>query len=192
MHRATSAQLYFNNPVLTIRHATVSDVELIRTLALQIWPKTYEKILDQKQIRYMMELMYSEEALREQIEKGAQFIIVYNAGFPIGFASYSEIESSVYKLHKIYVLHKQQGRGCGRFVIGQVIADIEPKGASVLRLNVNRYNAAKGFYEKLGFEVVGSEDVDIGNGYFMNDFVMEKRLQVGEGSSVLRENFQAN
>ena len=124
----------------------------------------------------MMKLMYSEEALREQMKKGHQFIIVYNAGVPIGFASYSEVEPAVYKLHKIYLLHKQQGRGTGRFVVEQIIRDIQPKGATTLRLNVNRQNPAKGFYEKLGFRVVHDEDINIGGGYFMNDHIMEKDL----------------
>ena len=176
LHRLTSYNLYKSIPVLTIRHASYDDIGLIRTLAMQIWPRTYEAILSPRQIRYMMELIYSPESLRRQMERGDHFIIVFNAGVPIGFAAYAEIEPSIYKLHKIYLLPKQQGRGSGRFVIDQVILDILPKGATILRLNVNRNNAARGFYEKLGFEVTGSEDIDIGEGYFMNDFVMERKL----------------
>jgi RsiW-degrading membrane proteinase PrsW (M82 family)/ribosomal protein S18 acetylase RimI-like enzyme len=176
LHRLTSKQLYTSVPVLTIRHASKSDVELIRTLSLQIWPKTYGQILSQHQIKYMMQKMYSEHALKQQMEEGHQFIIVYNLGVPIGFASYGEIEPSIYKLHKLYLLPRQQGRGSGKFVIEQVIIDIKPKGAVALRLNVNRDNQAKGFYEKLGFHVIRTEDIDIGNGYFMNDFVMERIL----------------
>ncbi|MFL5808622.1 MAG: GNAT family N-acetyltransferase, partial [Flavisolibacter sp.] len=176
MHRLTSSRLYMMHPVLTIRHASKEDIELVRTLALQIWPFTYARILSQQQIKYMMELMYSETAIENQMDERHQFIIVYNAGIPIGFAAYSEVEPTVYKLHKIYLLQKQHGRGSGKFVIEQIIQDIQPKGATALRLNVNRYNAAKGFYEKLGFEITGTEDIDIGDGYFMNDFTMEKKL----------------
>jgi len=42
---------------------------------------------------------------------------------------------------------------------------------------VNRQNNAKNFYEKLGFVVIKEEDIDIGNGYFMNDYVMEMMLR---------------
>ena len=101
---------------------------------------------------------------------------MYNAGVPIGFASYSEIEPSVYKLHKIYVLTIHQGRGTGRFIMEHIIADILPKGATALQLNVNRNNNAKRFYEKLGFQVIAEEDIDIGDGYFMNDYIMEKKI----------------
>jgi ribosomal protein S18 acetylase RimI-like enzyme len=176
LHRLTSSRLYKTTPVLTVRHASKHDIELIRTLALQVWPATYAKILSPQQIHYMMNLIYSHDALRQQMESHHQFIIVYNSGIPIGFAAYSEIEPAVYKLHKIYLLQRQQGRGSGKFVLDQVIGDIKPKGAIALRLNVNRYNPAKGFYEKLGFEVIRTEDIDIGNGYMMNDYVMERKV----------------
>jgi ribosomal protein S18 acetylase RimI-like enzyme len=94
----------------------------------------------------------------------------------VGFASFSEIEHTVYKLQKIYILHNQQGRGTGKFTIDQILSDIRPKGATALRLNVNRYNKAKTFYERLGFTVIKEEKIDIGNGYVMDDYVMEKQL----------------
>ena len=175
-HRLLSSNLHIAEPVLTIRHASIQDAGLIRTLALRIWPATYQEILSPAQIRYMLGEMYSTDALVKQICSGHHFIIVYNNAIPIGFASYSETNPSVYKLHKIYLLPRQQGRGSGRFVINQVINDIIPKGALLLQLNVNRNNSAKSFYEKLGFEVTGEEDIDIGRGYFMNDFVMEKKI----------------
>jgi ribosomal protein S18 acetylase RimI-like enzyme len=57
-----------------------------------------------------------------------------------------------------------------------LITAIKQKGATSLLLNVNRNNPTKGFYEKLGFTVIKEEDIDIGNGYFMNDYVMEKKV----------------
>ena len=82
----------------------------------------------------------------------------------------------LYKLHKIYALPDQQGKGIGKFIINYISGEIKPIGATALQLNVNRYNKAKGFYEKLGFKVIGEEDIDIGNGYLMNDYIMELGL----------------
>ena len=45
-----------------------------------------------------------------------------------------------------------------------------------LREDVGGLSAVRSFYEKLGFAVIKEEDIDIGNGYFMIDFVMEKKL----------------
>ena len=43
-------------------------------------------------------------------------------------------------------------------------------------LPVKSMPASVAFYEKLGFQIIKEEDVDIGNGYFMNDYIMEKLL----------------
>lgn len=175
-HRRLSHGLHRMKPVCTIRLAGESDIDLIRDLNSRVWPLTYEKILTRKQITYMMELMYSEGALQKQMRAGHQFIIVYNTGMPVGFASYSEVETGTYKLHKIYLLPNQQGKGTGRFTIEQILTDIRPKGATALQLQVNRNNKARTFYERLGFEVIREEKIDIGNGFFMDDYIMEKKL----------------
>lgn len=181
VHRLTSRQLFHARPELSIRKASGEDILLIRELSSQVWPQTYASMLSQEQIEYMMNLMYSEAALHQQMHDNHQFIIVYNAGIPIGFASYSEMEPTVYKLQKIYLLPLQQGRGTGRFVIESIVNDITPKGATALILNVNRNNTAREFYEKLGFKVIRIEDIDIGNGFFMNDYIMELKVNQEAG-----------
>jgi RsiW-degrading membrane proteinase PrsW (M82 family)/ribosomal protein S18 acetylase RimI-like enzyme len=175
-HQHTSQKLYKHSPVLTIRNAGSSDIPLIRTLARQIWPATYQAILSKGQVAYMMKLIYSEKALKEQMADGHQFIIVYNNAIPVGFASFSEVEPAIYKLQKIYLLPNQQGRGTGKFTIEQVISEIRPRGATALRLNVNRHNKAKTFYEKLGFTIISEVKIEIASGYYMDDYVMEKKL----------------
>ncbi len=162
--------------MLHIRKATVADVRLIRELTFKIWPQTYAAIISQPQIDYMLEMMYSETSLKNQMEEGSLFIIICDDAEPVGFASFQETEPAVYKLHKIYILSSQQGKGTGRFVIDYIINEIKQNDASALQLQVNRHNKARSFYEKLGFVVIEEADFDIGNGYFMNDYVMEKKL----------------
>ena len=159
-----------------ILKAGIEQIPLIRELTFRVWPQTYADILTQDQIDYMLELMYSEASLKKQIKAGSQFIIVYEDETPVGFAAYEETEPKIYKLHKIYILPSQQGKGTGRFVIDQIISEIKNKKATALQLQVNRYNNAKQFYEKLGFTVLYEADFDIGDGYFMNDYVMERKL----------------
>lgn len=159
-----------------IRNATVTDIPLIRELTYRVWPQTYASILSAEQIDYMLEMMYSAESLEKQIEEGCHFIIVYEKGNPAGFASYQEIKPRVWKLHKIYVLPGQQGKGTGKFLINHILSAVKKQNANALQLQVNLNNKAKYFYEKLGFAVIEIINLDIGNGYFMNDYVMEKQL----------------
>lgn len=162
--------------MLSIRNTTTADILLIRELTFKVWPQTYAAILSKEQVDYMLEMMYSEVSLQKQMADGCRFIIVYNEAQPVGFASYQEIKSSVFKLHKIYVLTSQQGKGTGRFLIDYIISDIQQKGATSLQLQVSRKNKARDFYEKLLFTVIDEKDFDIGNGYFMRDYIMEKKL----------------
>jgi RsiW-degrading membrane proteinase PrsW (M82 family)/ribosomal protein S18 acetylase RimI-like enzyme len=175
-HRKYSQQTYRPTQSMTIRGATPGDIPLIRDLTYKIWPQTYSSILSKEQIDYMLNQMYSESALQQQMQQNNEFVIVYDGKEPIGFASVGQTGPTTFKLHKLYVLPSQQGRGAGSFIIDQIIKVIKPRGATSLQLNVNRQNNAKDFYEKLGFLVTGQEDIDIGSGYFMNDYVMEKKV----------------
>lgn len=159
-----------------IVYATEKDIPLIRELTFKIWPQTYSAILPQGQIGYMLKMMYSEASLKKQMDEGAQFIIVNDGTVPVGFAAYQQMQNKIYKLHKIYVLSSQQGKGTGKYLINYIISSIKKEGAAALQLQVNRNNKAKGFYEKLGFNIIEEADFDIGNGYFMNDYVMEKKI----------------
>jgi len=160
-----------------IKKAGIDDIPLIRELTFRVWPQTYASILSQEQIDYMLEMMYSVNSLKDQMtEQECQFIIVYDAGNPVGFASYSEEDFKRWKINKIYVLQNQQGKGTGKYVINYIIEEIKKQNAVSLFLQVNRYNNAKTFYERLGFTEIDFINLDIGNGYFMNDYVMEKKL----------------
>lgn len=176
-HRVLSQQTFMPTESLRIRRAYENDIPLIRDLSLKIWPQTYSTILSPSQIDYMLDMMYSEKALQQQMKENHEFIIVNNGMEPVGFASFSLQEPGVYKLHKIYVMPQNQGKGTGKFVITEILKAIVRKGGKALQLNVNRNNRAITFYEKLGFTILREEDNDIGNGYQMNDYVMEKKLE---------------
>jgi len=161
-----------------IRQATINDVETIRTLAEEIWYDAYLSILTKEQLDYMLTEIYSTQKLTDQIENNLQtFILLVEDEQTVAFAAYSPREENVdiYKLHKLYCLPSTQGKGYGRVMINEVSNKVLEAGKSILELNVNRYNKAKNFYEKMGFTVAYEEDIAIGP-YFMNDYVMRKNL----------------
>jgi GNAT superfamily N-acetyltransferase len=160
---------------LSIRPGDLDDINTIGFLAQQIWPSTYGEILTNEQLQYMLNLFYSPAALRRQmVDERHQFLVVEQGEEAIGFAAWSDTEEQgIFKLHKLYVLPGVQGKGLGRSMLQFIFQDIRGEGAKALRLNVNRYNTARQFYERMGFHVIKEEDVPIGQGYFMNDYVME-------------------
>lgn len=137
-------------------------------------------MISQAQIEYMLNLMYSEASLRDQIEiKKYQFLILEVEGKPSGFAAYSkksEQEPGVFRLHKLYLLPTLHGRNLGKKLLVEVERRTKTEAGLMLELNVNRKNPAFHFYIKNNFKILREEDIDIGEGYYMNDYVMIKDL----------------
>lgn len=162
-----------------IRPATIADIDTIRQLATHIWWPTYSQIISAEQITYMLDNMYSENVIAKQIREGSQnYILLFANNLASGFASYGPRTENhkIIKLHKLYCLTNTKGLGYGKLLLGAVEDAIRNDNKSVLELNVNRHNPATGFYQKMGFEIVYSEDIDIGQGFWMNDYVMRKTL----------------
>lgn len=161
---------------LTIRPASFTDIEFIQRIAEKTWPEAYEVLLGKEQLAYMLDKFYSTSALEEQMRNRHYFFLALKDYEALGFASFSQVEKEIYKLQKLYVLPTEQKTGAGKALMNTVETVAKSMGAKKLQLNVNRKNIAKSFYEKNGFIVIKNEDIDIGSGYFMNDFVMQKDL----------------
>lgn len=162
----------------TIRTATIDDVETIRDIAEKTWWPTYGPLLEKEQISFMLGEIYSVEKISSQLENNTQsYLLLEEGGRPVAFAGYSprDEDAEIYKLHKLYCLPETQGKGYGKILIEAVTQKTLDAGKRTLDLNVNRYNKAKSFYEKMGFVVAYEEDIPIGK-YWMNDYVMRKQL----------------
>lgn len=165
---------------MKIIKATEEHIPVINKIAHGTWYIGYGEILSKAQIDYMLEMMYTPDSLLNQLNKGHIFFIIYDdhSGEYVGFISFEHDYKyqSKTKIHKLYVLPFYQGMGLGKLLMEAVEAEAIKKKNNGITLNMNRYNRALFFYKVLGFMIVGSEDIDIGNGYEMNDYIMEKDL----------------
>lgn len=164
---------------MRIIEATEDHIFIIQSLTKVVWPETFKSILSGEQIAYMMDMMYSTPALHSQMrEQNHHYILLEDNGEYMGFLSYEVNYKNVpvTKVHKIYVLPSGQGKGYGRLLI-EAARDIALKNQTKeLSLNVNRENKAIDFYKRVGFEIVRQEDIDIGDGFLMQDYVMNKKI----------------
>lgn len=163
--------------MITIRDCTAEDIPVIQNIAERTWWPVYTPILSVEQIRFMLDTIYGEQSLKNAMdEKSQHFILLTENDVAHGFASYGFRPGSpqICKLHKIYVLPETHGKGFGKMLIEEIKNRLIPQSVHTLELNVNRYNPAKSFYERLGFRIIKEEDIPIGP-YWMNDYVM--RLQ---------------
>lgn len=165
--------------MLKIRQLAKEELNKVQSIAHRTWPSTFANILSPEQIEYMLNWMYDLKMLESQLEKGHTFLLAEENGGELGFAGFelNYSQESKAKLHKIYLLPEAQGKGAGKALILEVAGRARKAGQKSLLLNVNKYNQkAIDFYLKMGFQEIYKEVIDIGNGYVMDDVVMELNL----------------
>lgn len=164
--------------MIHLEKITKNQLPIIKDLAYAIWPSTYGEILSSEQLNYMLDNFYSIENLENQMDKGQVFELLFEDSNIVGFVAYELNcnETGLLKTHKIYLLPETQGKGFGKFMIDEVIIIAKSNNQKGVFLNVNKYNKAKFFYEKLGFTITKDEVIDIGNNYIMDDYQMELKF----------------
>lgn len=150
------------------------ELVVIQQLAHEIWPKVYDYMISSEQITYMLDWMYNLQNLQEQFDAGCRFYVLQEYGSNLGFWS-TELKKSELFLHKLYLKPEFHGQGCGKFMLNRVVEEARDNGLEIIRLTVNRNNKSVKVYQSFGFEIEAEKDFDIGNGFFMNDFVMTFR-----------------
>ncbi len=165
---------------MMLRTANLTDRALIRSISERTWPSTYGHIISQEQIDFMLDWMYSDESLEKQMDSGCVFYIASikkenEQWDDVGFCSVGPEEnkgSKSHKLNKLYVLPAAQGTGTGKALLVKAIEFAKVAGSSSIFLQVNKHNDAYSFYLKQGFIKEAEFKFDIGNGFYMDDYVM--------------------
>jgi len=161
---------------IQIIRAGLNDRDFIRSVSERTWPSTYGHIISQAQIDFMLDWMYSNESLEKQMNTGCKFYIASikkenELWEAVGFCSVSP-DDGAHKLNKLYVLLQAQGTGAGKALLNKCIEVAKEAGSNSLFLQVNKLNNAYTFYLKKGFIKESEFKFDIGNGFYMDDYVM--------------------
>lgn len=158
-----------------IVRAELEDIPIIQDLAKKSWNVAYADILKQEQIDYMLDLMYSNDAIRIHLENpNFQYYLIKENDEYLGFIGFEfHQELSTTKLHRIYFLKEAQGKGLGKKALDFIKEEVRKIGDNRITLAVNKHNHAKNFYESQGFQIYDDGIFDIGNGYVMDDYLME-------------------
>ena len=158
-----------------------SDITPLCVLAREIWLQHYPGIISVRQIEYMLAQRYSPQAIRAQLRAGeARWDKLEVRGELCGFASFARgTGAQAMKLDKLYIHQLFRGQGYGAALIDHVENAARQLGLDSLYLQVNKYNhGSVAAYRRIGFAVARTVKADIGNGFFMDDYVMEKKLRV--------------
>ena len=163
--------------MLTFHAATAEDIPMLRSLADCIWRESYAGVVSAEQMAYMIEWMYSEETIRRELGEGVCWELVRLGLEAVGYFSITFRADGVAKLNKLYLLPKHQGRGLGQQMLARVFDLANDRGASEVRLQVNKANVrAQRAYERSGFVRIEEAVFDIGGGFVMDDYIMARRV----------------
>ncbi|WP_294302796.1 GNAT family N-acetyltransferase [uncultured Chryseobacterium sp.] len=166
---------------MKLTRATEKDIPLIQDLARKSWEHAYAEILSAEQMEYMLFTMYSMEEIAAQLQLPLYhyYLIKDESDSSYGgFVGYENgYEEKTTKLHRIYLVPESKGKGVGKYVLGFLKEKTAEYGDRRIILNVNKYNPARNFYESQGFRIYDKGVFDIGNGFVMDDYLMEFCLE---------------
>ena len=165
----------------TVRFQTITAAELgtLRTFAGEVFAAHFSTLLPAAQIEHMITRQFVPDVVRAELARGVRWEWLRGSDDgPFGFLSCGPRDGPGYPLRKVYLAAEVRGLGLGRLMVERVLEHAERAGAEVVRLTVNRRNAGPvAVYRRLGFRVVDEVDVPIGEGFVMDDFVMERPLR---------------
>ena len=168
-----------DQPDLAILPVLESDIADLVALARAIWYRHYPDIISVEQIEYMLNQRYHPDLIRTQLASGRAWwdkLVSSDAMIAFSSCELSDHPGEM-KLDKIYVRYDLRGQGFGSRLIRSVEAHALAAGCKRLSLQVNKNNhSAIEAYRHNGFTVAQSAKFDIGNGFYMDDYVMAKEF----------------
>lgn len=167
---------YIKAEFLPVDMAAADEIDNLSRLATRIVRQHFDPIIGRAQNDYMLQRFQTPEAIRQQLQEGYRYYWVMADGQTAGFLACLPRDSKLY-LSKFYVAQEWRGRHLAKQMHTFVCNEARREQLPAIFLNVNRNNAdVIAIYEHLGFRKIREEKNDIGNGFFMDDFVMEYRL----------------
>jgi ribosomal protein S18 acetylase RimI-like enzyme len=165
-------------PQVELHPVARGEIAEIVHMAESVWRHHFPGIISDEQIDYMLSRLYSLKAItREYMHDEVSYRFIVNRNRRVGFCAFGTEHGGVMKLHKLYVLPQFQRRGFGKEALSRIEEQCRKQNCStaVLAVNKNNRGAIKA-YESDGFKIREAVTVDIGGGFVMDDYIMEKRL----------------
>lgn len=164
--------------ILAVRVTNLQHIRTLRSLTYTIWRAHFPGVISVEQIEYMLRKFYGTWNIVKKLWRGERFYLVKSGGKYVGYFSYSfEPDSKRVQLNKFFLLKDMRGKGIARAAADHMLQIAKDHGAKVMWLAINRKNKDSiAAWEHLGFKIVREEAFDIGHGFVMDDYIMEKPL----------------
>lgn len=156
-----------------IKRIETYEIEELSRIASAVVKEHFDPLIGAAQNDYMISKFQSVEAISEQFAHGYRYYWVLKNGDKAGFFAFYPKEDKMY-LSKFYVLKAYRGHHLAKEMFAYIVAETHKEGLSAIFLNVNRGNSdVIAIYKHLGFRIIREEKNDIGQGFYMDDYVMK-------------------
>lgn len=153
-----------------------TQLQELATLANEIWHEYFTCIISEAQIDYMVERFQSYHAMKKAIyEDGYTYYLLYEDKL-IGYLGV-KCEAERVFLSKLYLHKEARGKGYASVLLNQAITYAKEHNKKAIYLTCNKYNQhSLDVYAKKGFETIDAVVSDIGQGYVMDDYILELKV----------------
>jgi len=157
---------------------TKDEIDRLICLIREIWPEVFIPIIGKEQVDYMLVHYQGKDVITAEIENGVRYFFIEDSDCQIGYFAYS-LEEDHLLISKVYLKREFRGLGLssGVFSYFEKIAHNERKEKILLHVNRNNKRAVD-VYLHHGFKIVKTVDMPLGDRFFLNDYWMEKKVNV--------------
>lgn len=160
-----------------------SDIGHVEALAQTIWNEYFTPIIGRLQVVYMLDKFQSRKAIQSQISTGYEYYLVQSETEYVGYTALVP-DNNKMMVSKLYTANASRGQGVGKAMLKQIESRCVLENIGTIWLTVNKHNDSSiSWYKHHGFRIVDSVKADIGNGFFMDDYIMEKPVKLINAST---------
>jgi len=145
----------------------------ISKMAWDIWTDYYSTIITGDDIGYILKTFQTEEAIKQQMRDGCLYSYIMEGDVRAGYFAIQPEGDSLF-ISKFYVSKEFRGKGLGSKALKEIFEEGRAMKMKKAYLHVNKHNLPSiKIYKHKGFVITSGDKIDIGNGYFMDDYCME-------------------
>lgn len=149
------------------------EIEILANKADIIWHEYFPGIITVEQIDYMVDMFLAPHSIKREMEEGYEFYLAYSGDDNVGFTVVKPEEEKLF-ISKLYVDKEHRGQGFGSPMFDKAREIAVKNNLKSMYLTVNKYNTPSiEVYKHKGFQITKEVQTDIGNGFIMDDYVME-------------------
>ena len=154
------------------------QLNILAGVANEVWHEFFPCILSDEQIDYMVDKFQSYPAMKKQMEDGYEYYFIKDNDEICGYMGiHEETEDKKMFLSKLYLKKAHRGKGYAGQTLKELFKMSRERGLNMVWLTVNKHNEHTiEVYEHMGFAKARTQVADIGNGFVMDDYIMEKVL----------------